>query len=203
MAKENINILCIRAKTLYQHYRIPAAYELCVKAIKKDPLCFEILPIYATCLLDLGMTGELYYCAHNLVENYSSHPVSWFTVGTYYFHCKKYEVARKYFQKAIILDKSFLFAWIGMAHSFAVQDESDQAMSIYRTIMRLFPGCAQAHLYMGMEYLRTNNLKTATLSLQKAREINPNDPLIYSELGVINYKQKNYREARRYHELAL
>lgn len=40
VAKENINILCIRAKTLYQHYRIPAAYELCVKAIKRDPLCF-------------------------------------------------------------------------------------------------------------------------------------------------------------------
>jgi anaphase-promoting complex subunit 6 len=127
------------------------------------------------------------------VENYSSHPVSWFTVGTYYFHCKKYEIARKYFQKAIILDKSFLFAWIGMAHSFAVQDESDQAMSIYRTIVRLFPGCAQAHLYIGMEYLRTNNLKTATLSLMKAKEINSTDPLIYSELGVINYKQKNYK----------
>jgi len=42
-------------------------------------------------------------------------------------------------------------------------------MSIYRTIVRLFPGCAQAHLYMGMEYLRTNNLKTATLSLIKAK----------------------------------
>lgn len=129
--------------------------------------------------------------------------MSWFTVGTYYFHCKKYEVARKYFQKAIILDKSFLFAWIGMAHSFAVQDESDQAMSIYRTIVRLFPGCAQAHLYIGMEYLRTNNLKTATLSLIKAKEINSSDPLIYSELGVINYKQKNYREARKNHEEAL
>lgn len=137
------------------------------------------------------------------MENYSSHPVSWFTVGTYYFHCKKFEVARKYFQKAIKLDSSFLYAWIGMAHSFAVQDESDQAMSIYRSIVRLFPGCAQAHLYMGMEYLRTNNLKTATISLNKAREINPTDPLIYSELGVIHYKQKNYKEAKRCHQEAL
>lgn len=102
-----------------------------------------------------------------------------------------------------MLDKSFVFAWIGMAHSFAVQDESDQAMSIYRTIVRLFPGCAQAHLYMGMEYLRTNNLKTATLSLLKAKQINPSDPLIYSELGVINYKQKFYKEAKRYHNEAL
>ena len=65
--KENINILCIKARTLYQNYQIPAAYELCLKAIRKDPLCFEILPIYATCLLDLALTGELYYCAHNLV----------------------------------------------------------------------------------------------------------------------------------------
>ena len=151
-----------------------------------------------TCLLDLGLTGDLYYCSHNLVENYSSHPVSWFSVGTYYFHCKKYEVARKYFQKAIMLDRNFLYAWVGMAHSFAVQDESDQAMSIYRTIVRLFPGCAQAHLYMGMEYLRTNNLKTATLSLRKALEINPTDPLIYSEMGVISYKQKKYKEALGY-----
>jgi anaphase-promoting complex subunit 6 len=117
-----MDILCIKAKTHYQNYEIPAAHELCLKAIRKDPLCFEILPIYVTCLLDLGLTGDLYYCAHNLVENYSTHPVSWFSVGTYYFHCKKFEVARKYFQKAIMLDRSFLYAWVGMAHSFAVQD---------------------------------------------------------------------------------
>jgi hypothetical protein len=40
VAKENISILCIRAKTLYQNYQIPAAYELCLKAIKRDPLSF-------------------------------------------------------------------------------------------------------------------------------------------------------------------
>lgn len=33
----------------------------------------------------------------------------------------------------------------------------------------------------------------------KAKEINPTDPLIYSELGVISYKQKNYQDARDYH----
>jgi len=70
-----------------------------------------------------------------------------------------------------------------MAHSFAIQDESDQAMSFYRTVSRLFPGCYLAHLYMGMEYLRTNNLKTALLSFQYAKEINSNDPLIFNEIG--------------------
>jgi hypothetical protein len=41
------------------------------------------------------------------------------------------------------------------------------------------------------------------LSLLKAKEINPSDPLIYSELGVILYKQKNYKEAKKIHMEAL
>ena len=47
-----------------------------------------------------------------------------------------------------------------------------------------------------MEYLRTNNLKTAMLSFQYAKDINNNDPLIYNELGVIYFKQRLYNEAR-------
>lgn len=39
-----------------------------------------------------------------------------------------------------------------------------------------------------MEYLRTNNLKTALLSFSSAKEINPSDPLIYNEIGVIYFK---------------
>lgn len=201
--RNNIDIYCIQAKNAHSKYDIPKAYEICLKAIKEDPLYLDVIPIYCACLLDLNYLGELYYCAHNLVENYSTHPLSWFAVGTYYFLTKKYEVSRKYFQKAIMLDKNFIYAWIGMAHSFAIQDESDQAMSVYRTISRLFPGCYLAHLYMGMEYLRTNNLKTSLLSLHQAKQINPNDPLIHNEIGVIYYKQKDYNEAKNFYLKAL
>ena len=61
-------------------------------------------------------------------------------------------------------------------------------MSVYRTCSRLFPGCYLAHLYIGLEYLRTNNLKTAQLSFNYAKQIYSNDPLIYNELGVIAFK---------------
>jgi anaphase-promoting complex subunit 6 len=95
--KNNIDILCIKAKNAHMKYNISKAYEICIKAIKYDPLYFDIIPIYCACLLDLNYLGELYYCAHNLVENYSNHPLSWFAIGTYYFLTKKYELARKYF----------------------------------------------------------------------------------------------------------
>eukprot|EP01016_Furgasonia_blochmanni_P003157 TRINITY_DN11235_c0_g1_i11.p1 TRINITY_DN11235_c0_g1~~TRINITY_DN11235_c0_g1_i11.p1 ORF type:complete len:360 (+),score=71.33 TRINITY_DN11235_c0_g1_i11:865-1944(+) len=195
-AKNNIDILCIKAKNAYARYEIDRAYEITIKAIKEDPLYFDIIPIYCVCLLELNHISELYYCAHNLVENYSTHPLAWFAVGTYYFLIKKYEIARKYFQKANMLDRNFTYSWIGFAHSFAIQDESDQAMSVYRTCSRLFPGCYSAQLYIGMEYLRTNNLKTAILSFQHARDINPNDPLIYNEIGIIYFKQRIYPDAR-------
>ncbi len=73
-------MLSIKAKASYCKYDILKAYEICViifkikiqvKAIKEDPLYFEIIPIYCAALLDLNYLGELYYCAHNLVENYS------------------------------------------------------------------------------------------------------------------------------------
>eukprot|EP01017_Pseudomicrothorax_dubius_P042287 TRINITY_DN6889_c0_g1_i5.p1 TRINITY_DN6889_c0_g1~~TRINITY_DN6889_c0_g1_i5.p1 ORF type:complete len:577 (-),score=145.35 TRINITY_DN6889_c0_g1_i5:36-1766(-) len=195
-SRNNLDILCIKAKHAYARYDIDRAYELCLRAIREDPLCFEVIPIYCCCLLELNYLGELYYCAHNLVENYSGHPLPWFAVGVYYFLNKKYETARKYFQKANLLDRNFAPSWLAFAHSFAVRDESDQAMSVYRTCARLFPGCYLAQLYIGMEFLRTNNLKSAMLSFSAAKDINPSDPFVYNEIGVILYKQRMYAEAR-------
>jgi anaphase-promoting complex subunit 6 len=62
--KNNIDFLCIKAKNAHAKYDIHKAYEICVKAIKQDPLYFNIIPIYCACLLDLNYLGELYYCAH-------------------------------------------------------------------------------------------------------------------------------------------
>ena len=66
-------------------------------------------------------------------------------------------------------------------------------MAAYRTSARLFPGCHLAPLFIGMEYLRTNNLKTALLSFQDAKRISyDSDPLVFNEMGVVYYRQKNY-----------
>ena len=202
VSKENIDMLCIEAKNAFSKYDIIKCYDICQKAIKEDPLYFDILPFYCACLLDLGYVGEIYYVSHNLVESYPNHALSWFAIGTYYFLTKKYETARKFFQKALLFDRNYIYAWVGLAHSFAIQDESDQAMSIYRSIARLFPGCHASNLYMGMEYLRLNN-KTALLALQTAKQINPLDPLVFNEIGAQYYKTKDYTEAKYHYMRAL
>jgi len=86
----------------------------------------------------------------------SSNPtlaISWFAVGSYYYSVGKFDLARKYFEKANKIDKHFVSCWIAFGHSFAALDESEQALSAYRTAARLFPGCHIASLCIGMEYL--------------------------------------------------
>ncbi len=121
--------------------------------------------------------------------------VSWFAVGSYYYLVKKYDLARKYFEKANKMDKHFVAGCIAFGHSFAALDESEQAMSAYRTAARLFPGCHVAAMCIGMEYLRTNNLQTALGFFQQSQDIYDGDCLVYNEQGTVFYKQGDFPKA--------
>lgn len=68
-------------------------------------------------------------------------------------------------------------------------------MSSYRTASSLFPGSHLPPLYIGMEYLRTNNLVQAQEYIRQASVICPTDPLVYNELGSVYYKEKDYHQA--------
>jgi anaphase-promoting complex subunit 6 len=94
-------------------------------------------------------------------------------------------------------------AWIGFGNSFAAQDESDQAMAAYRTASRLFQGSHLPLLCIGTEHLRTNNLSLAEQFVSQAATLCPSDPLCYSELGVVCFRQQKYENAANYFRHAL
>jgi len=49
-----------------------------------------------------------------------------------------------------------------------------------------------------MEFIRTNNLKTALVAFQDALMISSKDPLVFNEIGLVFYKQRYYNEAEAY-----
>ncbi len=57
-------------------------------------------------------------------------------------------------------------------------------------ILLLFEGCHHSHIFIGMEFIRTNNLKAAINSFNEALAISDADPAIYNELGVVYFKLK-------------
>jgi len=66
--------------------------------------------------------------------------VSWFAVGCYYLSSGKQELARRYLSKSTSLNRVFGPAWLAYGHSFAAENEHDQAMAAYFTASQLMKG---------------------------------------------------------------
>jgi len=200
---ENLDVLLSKASQLFSSHKVEQAYEVSSKILREDPFHLAAVPLHCGCMASLGLVGELYNLAHNLVKDYKGSPAAWYAAGIYYYVIKKYEYSRKFFMKAFKMEKEYLPAWLGYGHTYAAQDQSDQAMSAYRSVARLFPGCYLANLYMGMEYLRTKNLRTALLSFELAKKVNENDAVVWNEIGVVLYKKQDFHRANEVLEGAL
>lgn len=92
------------------------------------------------------------------------------------------------------IDPRCCAAWIGFGHAFAAQDESDQALSAYRTASRLCPGSHIPSLCMGAEYSRIGNMSLAKMHLNQSLSCS-SDPLVFHELGVVSFKLGEYANA--------
>ncbi|EFJ07248.1 hypothetical protein SELMODRAFT_272183 [Selaginella moellendorffii] len=201
--KDNNDVLACRADYLYHRGEFQLCYDITKTLLEKDPYHLKCMPLHLGAALELGRKNELFLRAHNLVQEYSQRPIAWFAVGCYYYCIRQFDHARRYFCKATTLDGAFYPAWLGFGNAYAAQDESDQAMAAYRTAARLFSGCHMPALCIGMEYLRTNNLNLAEQFFMQAKGICPTDPLVYNELGVMAYRNREYEEAARWLRKAL
>lgn len=140
---------------------------------------------YIAVLVLLGRHRSLFQLAHEWVSAAPKSPQSWFAVGAYYYSTGRYHVAQRHFCRATRLDPQCSAAWMAFGCSFAMVDESDQALASFRAAQRLAPGDALPLLYMGVEYVRTNHLTLAQHFLHAARVQSQDDPLCLHELGVL------------------
>ncbi len=132
--------------------------------------------------------SELFTLGHRLIELFPEWSVAWFSVGAYYYLTGNQENARKYLVKSTSLDRVFGPAWLVYGHSFAIENEHDQAMAAYFKACQLMKGCHLPLLYIGVEYCLANNAKLAENFFNKSLDISPNDPFVLHELGVISFR---------------
>lgn len=191
----NSHALAAQSTRYFYQGDYESSYQVSKLILEDDPYHLDTLPVHVAALVMLGMKSVVFYVAHQLVNAYPAAAVAWFTVGCYYYIVRKYEHARRFFQKALSFDRSFAPAWIAYGHAFAQHDESDQALAAYRTASRLFPGSHLPWLFIGMEYVRTNSLQLAHQCLQCARTLMPSDPYVFNEIGVVAYHKRQYSKA--------
>jgi len=201
--QDNEHVKILQAHTYYNLNSFDQCHHITSKIIQNSPFNEEVLAPHICSLVELKKKADLHYLAHQLASCYPERPISWFAVGAYYYLVRKYDVARRHFNKATDIDQHFAPAWIGFGHSFGYQDACDQAVAAYRTANRLFPGSHLPLVCIGMEYVRTQNLPLAQLYFERAKHICLYDPLIYNELGIIAYKMCHYDEAASLLDCAL
>lgn len=184
-----------QAIKLYYDGNFEGCYHASRTVLATDPFAMAILPVHIASLVQLNRTNAIFYIAHQLVDAYPHRAVAWFAAGCYYFAIKKYQHARRLFSKCLALEPFFAPAWVAYGHSFAFHDESDQALSAYRTVSRLFVASHLPWLFTGIEYLRTNSLGLASQCLDFAFGLAPGDPQVLNELGVVAFQKRKYDDA--------
>ncbi|KAL8573823.1 hypothetical protein ACOMHN_019096 [Nucella lapillus] len=202
--KDNMDVVVNQAERLYYNCDFHECYKITKDVLtRRDPLNSRCLPLHIAVLVELKKPNELFYLGHKLVDYYPNKPVSWFAVGCYYLLTKNYEPARRYLSKSTTLDKTYGPAWLAYGHSFAADNEHDQAMAAYFTASQIMKGCHLPVLYIGLEYGLTSNAKLADRFFTLAQTIAPDDPFVLHEMGVIAFHNQEWVEAERLFKEAL
>ena len=184
------------AESLWQAMRYEDAYAVTQHILALDPGFFLALPIHTACMYYLPrLRPALFLLAHKLTEAHPDTCEAWYAVGIWYASAKRWSDARRYFSKASLLDPRFVPSWIAFGHSFALEGESDQAITAYSTAARKFPQAGLPRLFIGMEHLAQGNRSLAQLFLQSAAEELVNDPLCANERGVALFQGGQIDEA--------
>lgn len=95
------------AEWKFHHHDFAGALRATKELLKADAFFngAGCLTTYICSLVELGQKTELFYYAHKLVEGDPSRALSWFAVGAYYSTIGKYDLARRHFSKATVLDR--------------------------------------------------------------------------------------------------
>lgn len=200
---DNGDIMLSKAEHAFVQCNYDQCLDICESVLSKDPHNCNVLPYYISCLYELGGRNKLFLKAHQLAESHPTHPIAWQAIGIYYLSIKKVIEARKFLSKATLLNPNNGQAWIGFAHTFALEGEHEQAISAYAFAARLFPGNHMPNMFLGMQHLQMNNISLAEEYLLASHHICNSDPLLLNEIGVIYYHKNHLDRAEAFLQDAL
>uniref|UniRef100_A0A1Y1K8G6 Uncharacterized protein n=1 Tax=Photinus pyralis TaxID=7054 RepID=A0A1Y1K8G6_PHOPY len=201
--QQSLDLAVSQAELFYYNCDYVQCSKLTESILKEDPYHASCLPIHISCMVELKQSNKLFTLAHNLVDLYPNLAISWFAVGCYYYVIGKRDSARRFLAKSTSLDRLFGPAWLAFGHSFAVENEHDQAMAAYFKASQLMKGCHLPLLYIGLECGLTNNVRLAERFFQQAQIIAPDDPFVMHEMGVIAFQNLDFEMAERHFQDAL
>lgn len=99
------------------------------------------------------------------------------------------------YQQAIDLYPDFDFLYFEQAPFFIVQEDYVSALANYEAILQRQPHNGKAWLRICETYFRQHEDERAQAACEQALEIDPSNPDIHRQMGMLLYSQRNYEQA--------
>lgn len=160
------------------------AYRCARRAYSLDPFADRCLSVYLAALVELRHTAELFYVAHELAQSCVKSALVWYAIGCYYWCSSRPEIAQPYLQKSIKADRRCVESWVLLGHVLSALEENEQAISAFRTAVRLSPADHRPVLCMAKELLRTGHASLAVQVLLTTPCGTTDSAELLNEIGV-------------------
>jgi len=124
-------------------------------------------------------------------------------IGWYALELEGFDQADKAFNKAVFLDSSLEYAWLGLAEVFWYQDDLDGAIEVIERAIKSNPDKESLYEKAGFLYWEKGDFDIAIGKLEKAIEIAPGTSYAYITLAEVWIEMGNYDQALTTLESAL
>lgn len=110
----------------------------------------------------------------------------------------KYPEACKDFNAALAINQNDLGALINLSAASLNGKMYQQCISTSDRLQKLAPNRWESYFYKGTAYVNLGKYKEGLLVLEKAIELNPNDPFVWYNTGVAHQQMGNKEQAKKY-----
>ena len=192
------DVQCMKAKQCLAAMDIGPCLDITKHLLASDPYHLSLCETHIQGCLLAKKTEDLYSTAQMLVSLFPQLPLSWFAVACYYLLQSNHNLARKYLEKVLALDKLYSLAWMASGLSFSENGEYDQAITAFSTAAHVMKGSHLPALYLAREYYHTGAGAVATQFLKQAVISHPTSPAVLQEVAVMFYDAERYDHALKY-----
>ncbi|CAA97347.2 anaphase-promoting complex TPR lobe subcomplex subunit Apc3 [Schizosaccharomyces pombe] len=167
-----------------------------------SPSRVKDMEVFSTALWHLQKSVPLSYLAHETLETNPYSPESWCILANCFSLQREHSQALKCINRAIQLDPTFEYAYTLQGHEHSANEEYEKSKTSFRKAIRVNVRHYNAWYGLGMVYLKTGRNDQADFHFQRAAEINPNNSVLITCIGMIYERCKDYKKALDFYDRA-
>lgn len=188
-------VLSLLGKAHYELTDYQQAVRYFSEVREREPYRLQLMELYSTALWHLQKEVTLSALAQDLVAQDRLSPAAWCATGNCFSLQKEHDTAIKFFQRAVQVDPTFVYAYTLLGHEYVTTEELDKAMSCFRSAVRIDARHYNAWYGIGTIYSKQERYLLAEIHFKRALSINTQSSVLLCHIGVVQHALQKTEKA--------